>query len=653
MTLKAIHPSEYYDQDSGGRIPVFRPTIEEFKDFYAFIESIDSYGKEAGIVKVIPPKEWINSLPTIDDKLELVRVQNPIVQHIMGSQGIYQQTNVEKRRPYTLGQWHSLCQEDDHKPPDLSMDRSKKPVTLNKKRRRLSLTNMDVDETNISPYENTRSKTKPNSTTTHLRSPPPSPDISKKTKREIQADEIALAQTHEPIPIDFDIHGHNEELYTDDYCKELERIYWRNLTFTQPMYGADMIGTLFDSSVKSWNMNSLDNILNQIGVTLPGVNTPYLYFGMWKATFPWHVEDLDLYSINYLHFGAPKQWYAIPGSYNKKFESVMQTTFFQQSKACPEFLRHKTHIASPKFLANNGIPVYKCVQHEGEFMITFPFGYHSGYNLGFNCAESVNFALKSWLDIGRKAHACTCINDSVTIDMDIFNAIPQSSPSSSSSSSPPSSSPSATTIKRPKLIITHNSRKALEEQPCVLCTSKELTDMNTLEGKRAHRLCAEAIPETYIDQLENGESVVCGIKNIPPARKKLACLYCHDKKGACIQCCYGKCCRSFHATCAKMAGATMIRHMDEKNSTLVYDAYCLQHDPATQAKKENEKQEYINSMIASLLPGKAVYVKWRGGGYYRGWITDCIKEKKSCRIKFEDGVSRLVSWKNIDLDIND
>ncbi|CAO3644473.1 unnamed protein product [Cunninghamella blakesleeana] len=533
----------------------------------------------------------------------------------MGSQGIYQQTNVEKRRPYTLGQWHTLCQEDDHKPPDLSTDRSTKPVTLNKKRRRTSITNMDTDETNnISPYENTRSKTKhPNNTTTHLRSPPPSPDITKKTKREIQADEIALAQTGEPIPIDFDIHGHNEELYTDEY-------------------------SLFDSTVKSWNVNSLDNILNQIGVTLPGVNTPYLYFGMWKATFPWHVEDLDLYSINYLHFGAPKQWYAIPGSYNKKFESVMQTTFFQQSKACPEFLRHKTHIASPKFLANNGIPVYRCVQHEGEFMITFPFGYHSGYNLGFNCAESVNFALKSWLDIGKRAHACTCINDSVTIDMNIFNSIPSSS--------------STSVAKTPKLIITHNSRKLLEEKPCVLCSSKEPTDINTSDGKRAHRLCAEAIPETYIEQLENGESIVCGIKNIPMARKKLTCLYCHERKGACIQCCFGKCCRSFHATCAQNADATMIRKIDQEHSTLIYDAYCLQHDPVTQAKREDEKQSYINSMVESLLPGKSVYVKWRGGGYYKGWITYCVKEKRSCRIQFEDGVSRLVSWKNIDLDID-
>ena len=65
-------------------------------------------------------------------------------------------------------------------------------------------------------------------------------------------------------------------------------------------------GTLFDERTSSWNINNLDNILNRIQITLPGVNTPYLYFGMWKATFAWHVEvDRILRtSIAYLIFCA-------------------------------------------------------------------------------------------------------------------------------------------------------------------------------------------------------------------------------------------------------------------------------------------------------------------------------------------------------------
>ena len=94
--------------------------------------------------------------------------------------------------------------------------------------------------------------------------------------------------------------------------EELERKYWKNVTFNQPLYGADIPGTLTDPSVREWNINNLNTILDTVpreyGVHIPGVNTAYLYFGMWKTSFAWHTEDMDLYSINYLHFGAPKQW---------------------------------------------------------------------------------------------------------------------------------------------------------------------------------------------------------------------------------------------------------------------------------------------------------------------------------------------------------
>lgn len=69
---------------------------------------------------------------------------------------------------------------------------------------------------------------------------------------------------------------------------------------------------LISQDVEEWNIGHLNSILDVIeedcGVSIQGVNTPYLYFGMWKTTFSWHTEDMDLYSINYLHFGEPKSW---------------------------------------------------------------------------------------------------------------------------------------------------------------------------------------------------------------------------------------------------------------------------------------------------------------------------------------------------------
>ncbi|KAI8068443.1 JmjC domain, hydroxylase-domain-containing protein [Gongronella butleri] len=553
--------------------------MEEFSDFYAFIESIDSYGKAAGIVKVIPPPEWRSALPPIHDALQHVRVRNPIVQHIIGCQGVYQQTNVEKRRPYTLNQWHSLCKEPDHRTPDLSQARTSRATSPNKKRPRP----LSSDTT-----QNTATAAAPDA-------PPPHVDGA--------------------IPLEFDLHDHNEAQFTDDYCKELERIYWRNLTFTQPMYGADMAGSLFDDSVSAWNVSRLDNILNQIDVVLPGVNTPYLYFGMWKATFPWHVEDMDLYSINYLHFGAPKQWYAIPGTHSKKFESVMQNTFFQQSKKCPEFLRHKTHLASPSFLANNGVPVHRCVQHEGEFMITFPFGYHSGYNLGFNCAESVNFALSSWVDIGKRAKACHCISDSVTIDMSIFDELAPDTQASSP-----------------------------------LTNDMDVdVDMATSDARRVHQICAESIPETYLERSVSGKSFVAGIDDIHPGRWKLTCQYCHQKRGACMQCCYGKCCRAFHASCAQQAGATIQRVLDETQGTLVVDGYCVTHDPKRHQAKARAQEEENKRLMDAYAIGSSVNVKWRGGGAYHGIIQDHVPQRKSSRVTFDDGVTRSVQWKDLTL----
>ncbi|XP_006792065.1 lysine-specific demethylase 4B [Neolamprologus brichardi] len=205
---------------------------------------------------------------------------------------------------------------------------------------------------------------------------------------------------------------------------DLERKYWKNLTFVSPLYGADVSGSIYDENIEEWNIGRLNTLLDMVeqecGIVIEGVNTPYLYFGMWKTTFAWHTEDMDLYSINYLHFGQSKSWYSVPPEHGKRLERLAQGFFPGSSQGCDAFLRHKMTLISPSILKKYGIPFDRITQNEGEFMVTFPYGYHAGFNHGFNCAESTNFATLRWVDYGKMATLCSCRKDMVKISMDVF-----------------------------------------------------------------------------------------------------------------------------------------------------------------------------------------------------------------------------------------
>lgn len=58
---------------------------------------------------------------------------------------------------------------------------------------------------------------------------------------------------------------------------------------------------------------------------------------------------------------------------------------------------------SPSVLKSEGIPVFRCIQYPGEFVLVFPGAYHSGFDCGFNCSEEANFAPLDWLPHGRHA----------------------------------------------------------------------------------------------------------------------------------------------------------------------------------------------------------------------------------------------------------
>lgn len=548
-----------------------------------------------------------DALPDLSEAVKSIKVKNPIMQEFAGQHGIYTQANIEKQRSYNLPEWRALTDEPHHQPPAKRGERrraaAEAPSRTRSTRAQASSTPADdstpapkrgpgrprrrftkkeeKDDEDDDAEESVRvpptpkspgkEETKPatakikkedqdDATPTKPRGRQPRSDQKKSTASRRMNNRTAMADfVDEEAFKDFDYHLPVDE-YTVDRCKELEENYWRTINYGQPMYGADMPGSLFDDQTTSWNVAKLPNLLDVLGTKVPGVNTAYLYLGMWKATFAWHLEDVDLYSINYIHFGAPKQWYSISQEDARRFEAAMKSIWPRDAKNCSQFLRHKTYLISPQRLEKDfNIKVNRLVHYEGEFVITYPYGYHSGYNIGYNCAESVNFANEAWLSYGRIAKKCECESDSVWVDVNEIERKLRGEPTPEYyeetdddddddvadhlPSPPPSVAGKAKgkTGRKP----TNNKRKRANDEakeapklkklkriririkipgrgmPCILCPNDVEFDelLPTDNGMKAHRICADYTPETYISSKPN--EVVCNVANIGKDRLEL------------------------------------------------------------------------------------------------------------------------------------
>lgn len=152
-----------------------------------------------------------------------------------------------------------------------------------------------------------------------------------------------------------------------------------------------------------WNLNNIPNsknsVLRHLKVGINGINVPWLYFGCLFSTFCWHNEDNYMYSINYHHRGAPKQWYGVPGTKHDAdgVERVFKSYLSMKMRDVPDLLHHITTSFSPRLLNKDGVRVCKILQQAGEFIVTFPRAFHGGFSLGPNCGEAVNFALHDWI----------------------------------------------------------------------------------------------------------------------------------------------------------------------------------------------------------------------------------------------------------------
>ncbi|KAI5624611.1 lysine-specific demethylase 5B [Silurus asotus] len=194
----------------------------------------------------------------------------------------------------------------------------------------------------------------------------------------------------------------------------VEKEFWRLVNTIEEdvtvEYGADIASKDYGSGFPylncGWNLNNMPvldaSVLTHITADICGMKLPWLYVGMCFSSFCWHIEDHWSYSVNYLHWGEPKTWYGAPGFAAEQLEAVMKKLAPELFESQPDLLHQLVTIMNPNLLMEHGVPIYRTNQCAGEFVITFPRAYHSGFNQGFNFAEAVNFCTVDWMPLGRQ-----------------------------------------------------------------------------------------------------------------------------------------------------------------------------------------------------------------------------------------------------------
>lgn len=358
-----------------GDAPVFYPTEEEFEDTLTYMASIRTKAEAYGICRIVPPASWKPPCP-LEEKI--IWEKSKFATRI-------QRIDKLQNRDSMRRMWEANI----HK---------------KKKRRRCSkpgvdLGNGSVDNRNLGDTERFGFEPGPEFTL----------DAFQKYADDFKAQYFRQSEGQ---------------------CPSLENIegeYWRMVEKPteeiEVLYGADLETGVFGSGFpkhdhqvgssdtkyvnSGWNLNNFPRLTGSVltyeSSDISGVLVPWLYIGMCFSSFCWHVEDHHLYSLNYMHFGAPKMWYGVPGADASKLEAAMRKHLPDLFEEQPDLLHKLVTQLSPSILKSEGVPVYRCVQNPGEFVLTFPRAYHAGFNCGFNCAEAVNVAPVDWLPHGQNA----------------------------------------------------------------------------------------------------------------------------------------------------------------------------------------------------------------------------------------------------------
>lgn len=384
--------------------PVFHPTEEEFKDPMKYISKIRGRAEKYGICRIVPPSSWRPPCLLEDSQTWKKSTFNTHIQQIDGLKNLYVKRKLSR-----------TTKKLEYKGPKVSV--------------RTELESLNV-----------RAELKQANCIA--------------VRSDFESGPEHTLQSFKKYADDFkNQYFSKNDKVTDSAVKgpliaRLEGEYWRIIENPseeiEVLYGTDTesrtlgsgfpIKSCLENKVEhsvyvesAWNLH---NVPKLSGSLLPfgcdstsTILVPQLFIGMCFTSQCWRNEDHHLYSLCYMHLGDPKVWYCIPGRYCFKYVEVAK-------KLCPELSEHPSihELAcqlSPSMLKSEGIPVYRCVQNPREFILIFPGAYHTEFDCGFNCSESVCFAPFDWLPHGLNTveqYNVFCRKSSISYDRLLIGA---------------------------------------------------------------------------------------------------------------------------------------------------------------------------------------------------------------------------------------
>ncbi|KAK8491003.1 hypothetical protein V6N11_060082 [Hibiscus sabdariffa] len=297
-------------------VPVFYPTEEEFEDTLKYIASIRPRAEQYGICRIVPPSSW--KLPC----------------------------SLKEKNMWENSRFATRVQRVDKLQNRNSMRKmSEVSNNMRRKRRRCMRMAVDCGSDSGSIFESADAGFSVVEGFGFEAGPEFTLDKFQKYADDFKAQYFRWKENDVNIEGKMTILPDHHELSVQNIEGEYWRIVEKATEEIEVLYGADLetgafgsgfpkklnqVGVASDEKyIKSgWNLNNFPrlsgSVLSYESSDISGVLVPWLYVGMCFSSFCWHVEDHHLYSLNYMHLGAPKIWYGVPGKDASKLEDAMR-----------------------------------------------------------------------------------------------------------------------------------------------------------------------------------------------------------------------------------------------------------------------------------------------------------------------------------------